>query len=233
MARARKHANCLEAAPIPTLWDYLRYGPTSGDERLVFMSSSSVYSGVAGDATEDLRLSRPETCYDETMYERDLYAAAAQKDCYGLRLGTVCGASPNLRSDLMLNKMYLDATNSGVIRVANPERSRPILAMTDLCRAVHRLVQWPQRVPGIYNVASFNSTIGELAAETARLLNAVVKLLPPSSGYDMRISTEKFSRCFDFPFQGTIASILDDLASARPNHVAARHAGADAVHPGR
>jgi UDP-glucose 4-epimerase len=195
-------------------------------QRLIFMSSSSLYSGVSGEATEDLTLSRPETCYDQTMYERDLYAAASGKDCYGLRLGTVCGASPNLRSDLMLNKMYLDARHTGVIRVANPECSRPLLAMADLCRAVHRIVHWPERIPGIYNVASFNGTIGDIATEAARLLDALLEPAPPSPTYDMRISTEKFRRCFDFSFQGTVASILRELGSGRPDNVDRRGARA-------
>lgn len=190
--------------------------------RLIFMSSASLYSGTPGEATEDLALSMPEACYDQTMYERDRYAAASGKDCYGLRLGTVCGASPNLRSDLMLNRMYLDATRSGVIRVANPECSRPILAMADLCRAVQRIVQWPERAPGIYNVASFNGTIGDVAAETARLLGASLRPEPPSPTYDMRMSTEKFRRRFDFAFQGTVASILSELASSQPGNVDGR-----------
>lgn len=194
--------------------------------RLIFMSSSSLYGGVAGEATEDLTLGWPETSYDQTMYERDLYAAASGKDCYGLRLGTVCGAAPNLRSDLMLNKMYLDARQTGVIHVANPECSRPILAMADLCRAVHRIVQWPERIPGIYNLASFNHTIGDIATEAARLLGATLKPAPPSPTYDMRISTEKFRRCFDFAFRGTVESILRELASGRPGHVGGRGARA-------
>ena len=193
-------------------------------QRLIFMSSSSLYSGASGEATEDLTLGRPETCYDQTMYERDLYATASGKDCYGLRLGTVCGASPNLRSDLMLNKMYLDARDTGTIRVANPECSRPILAMADLCRAVHRIVRWPERIPGIYNLASFNGTIGEIATEAARFLGAILEPAPPSPTYDMRISTEKFRRRFDFTFEGTVASILRELASGRPGNVERRGA---------
>jgi UDP-glucose 4-epimerase len=198
-------------------------------QRLIFMSSSSLYSGTAGEATEDFTLGRPENCYDQTMYERDLYATASGKDCYGLRLGTVCGASPNLRSDLMLNKMYLDARDTGVMVVANPECSRPILAMADLCRAVHRIVQWPERIPGIYNVASFNGTIGDIAAEAARFVGAILEPAPALPTYDMRISTEKFRRCFDFTFEGTVASILRELASGRPGNIDRRGARAERI----
>lgn len=218
------------AAVANNVVSFTRLVDRLGEQRLVFMSSSSLYTGLAGEATEDAPVARPEACYDQTMYDRDMYACAAGNDCYGLRLGTVCGASSNLRSDLMLNKMYLDVRETGVVHLANPERRRPILAMTDLCRAVHRIVEWPERCPGIYNVASFNATIGQLAAETARLLNASVVLSPPSPGYDMRISTDKFRRCFDFTFQGTVASILRDLAAAPPSHVAARPAVVDVTH---
>lgn len=195
-------------------------------QRLIFMSSSSIYSGLREEATEDAVLNRPEQYYDQTMIDRETCAAGAGKHCYGLRLGTVCGASPNLRSDLMLNKMYLDATRDGVIHLANPDRWRPILAMTDLCRAIERIVERPQSPPGIYNVASFNSTIGQIAAEAARLLNAVVVPAAPSLAYDMRISTAKFRRSFDFTFEGTVESIVRDLAAAAPGGVADRPAGA-------
>jgi nucleoside-diphosphate-sugar epimerase len=219
-------AMCVDraAAFANNVGSFIRLVDRLGHRRLVFTSSASLYHGLAGEATEAAPLPRPDGAYARTMYERDAYADAAGKDCYGLRLGTVCGASPNLRSDLMLNRMYLDARAHGVVRVANPERWRPILAMRDLCRAVHRIVESADRRPGIYNVASFNATVGDLAAEASRRLHARLVTEPPSPGYDMRVDTSKFRRTFDFTFEGTVESILEDLAAAPLGHVADRPA---------
>ncbi|KAJ1485105.1 hypothetical protein T484DRAFT_1794906 [Baffinella frigidus] len=57
----------------------------------------------------EYNISAPNNPYDLSKWTGDLYATHSKVEAYGLRLGTVCGGSPNLRSDVMLNAMTTDA----------------------------------------------------------------------------------------------------------------------------
>ncbi|MFQ5648882.1 MAG: NAD-dependent epimerase/dehydratase family protein [bacterium] len=80
-----------------------------------------------------------------------------------LRQGTVCGYSPRMRLDLVVNTMFKTAMQDGVITVNNPSIWRPILSIQDACSAYIRAVEANESVSGIFNVASGNYTIGEIA----------------------------------------------------------------------
>lgn len=80
-----------------------------------------------------------------------------------LRKGTVSGYSPRMRFDLIVNTMFKSAMKDGIIRVNNPAIWRPILSMEDACMAYVRAVEASESISGIFNIASGNHTVGEVA----------------------------------------------------------------------
>lgn len=80
-----------------------------------------------------------------------------------LRKGTVSGYSPRMRFDLIVNTMFKSAMKDGLIRVNNPAIWRPILSMEDACMAYIRAVEASESISGIFNIASGNHTVGEVA----------------------------------------------------------------------
>lgn len=80
-----------------------------------------------------------------------------------LRKGTVSGYSPRMRFDLIVNTMFKCAMKDGVIRVNNPATWRPILSIDDAAMAYIRAVEANQSLSGIFNIASGNHTVGEVA----------------------------------------------------------------------
>src|SRR5438445_737177 len=80
----------------------------------------------------------------------------AYPNSYALRFGTVCGPSPNIRPELLLNSLVLSALTTGQIQVANRQVHRPLLGIGDLCRALKTIVTRPVP-PGCYNLASTNA----------------------------------------------------------------------------
>src|SRR5215467_839944 len=80
-----------------------------------------------------------------------------------LRKGTVSGYSPRMRFDLIVNAMFKSAMKEGLIRVSNPAIWRPVLSMEDACMAYIRAVEANESISGIFNVASGNHTVGEVA----------------------------------------------------------------------
>lgn len=175
-------------------------------QRLIYASSSSVYGGQCLVAKEDDDIFHPKNAYDVSKQCIDYFATLWNKDYYGLRFGTVNGPSPNFRSDLMINKMVRASVN-GTIEVRNPQIRRPILGMNDLCRAVKTIIESPPN-PGIYNLASINSTVGDIARAVAKETGAKINILPDSPTYDFTIDTTKFQKNYNFEFVDNIDNII-------------------------
>jgi nucleoside-diphosphate-sugar epimerase len=182
-------------------------------QRLIYASSSSVYSGFGATAASEDALTQT-NMYDFTKLVNDALATMSGKQCYGLRFGTVNGPSPNIRNDLMLNRMLDTAVSDNQVIIQNPKIRRPILGIHDLTRAIQAIVNG-DGAPGIYNLASFNSTVASLGATVADELNVPLVLGEPSPTYDFEIHTTKFQEAYNFQFQETAVSIVRDLIGGR------------------
>jgi nucleoside-diphosphate-sugar epimerase len=138
----------------------------AGVRRIVYASSCSVY-GYTEDQlyTED----DPVTCnypYGISKLQGERAALQLQDAHFSvvsLRQGTVCGWSPRMRFDLIVNTMVKSALTTGVITVNNPSIWRPLLDIRDAVSAFTRAVQASYRLSGVFNVASDNYTVGQVA----------------------------------------------------------------------
>lgn len=185
------------------------------DQPLIYASSGSVYGNGSGQFRETDALAPALNWYDLTKQEIDRIALLSGKKIYGLRFGTVCGVSPNPRTELMLNSMYLSAKNTHYVRVNNQGKVRAILAMKDLIAGVKAILsRIEEKGPvntGIYNLASFNATIGHMADETCRFMGAIRHDVLDNPTYDFALNVQKFQEVFDWAPKETIQTILEDL----------------------
>ncbi len=147
--------------------------------KLIYASSSSVYGDADGAEPVDERypIVRPNNLYDLSKLCIDLYSAQSSVEYYGLRFGTVCGASPNLRRDVMLNAMVADSLTSGEVRLYVKHVRRPVLGIEDLCRAVASVIWHQEDRRGLYNLASFNGTVVQYGEAVARRTGVPIKHL--------------------------------------------------------
>jgi UDP-glucose 4-epimerase len=176
--------------------------------RLIYASSGSVYSRPIAEASiESSTLMAPSNIYDYTKVAFDNYLSATNKQAVGLRFGTVNGWAERLRKELMLNSMVLSCKENGYLWASNTKAFRPILFIEDLVRAIVAILN-SQVAQGIYNLASFNMSIGQIAAEIADELGAEIKYKPDSPTYNFMMDTSSFEKTFDFEFSGTPTAIL-------------------------
>jgi hypothetical protein len=85
-----------------------------------------------------------------------------------------------------------------------------MLGIEDLCRAIEHCIDAP--VPGIYNLSSFNSTVGEIATAVSKKLGAeIVDKGNTANAYDFALDTTLFEQTYDFTFRETPATIVDSL----------------------
>jgi nucleoside-diphosphate-sugar epimerase len=68
-----------------------------------------------------------------------------------------------MRYDLLINTMFKCAMDEGVIHVNDPAIWRPFLSIEDAAMAYTRAVEANESINGIFNVASGNHTVGEVA----------------------------------------------------------------------
>jgi len=192
-------------------------------QQLIYASSSSVY-GNAGEnkVDESYHDFIPHNHYDITKHVIDLYAPKFDIQYYGLRFGTVNGASPHVRKDVMINSMVYNAITDGEIKLFIKDIMRPILGINDLCRAVNKIINTNEDKRGIYNLASFNKTAEQIALGVSSILNIPIKeyvsdptLIKNSKletkSYNFSIDCNKFCDNFNFKFEDTIESITKSL----------------------
>ena len=191
-------------------------------QTLIYASSASVYGNSApGELHKESSRKPfiPVNNYDITKYALDLEAVKAIDnglDVVGLRFGTVNGWAPYIRTDVMINAMYDTAVSHKEIKVSNKHINRALLGINDLCRAVHAVIETPK--PGIYNLASFNTTVADIATTVANKL--AVKLTDRGNtlnAYDFGLDCSLFERKYNFTFNDTPATIVDSLVSGYAN----------------
>jgi len=164
MAEFSPSKNFIFNAAAPAYLCYI--AKQAGVRRYVYASSCSVYGYTENELfDEDQPVS---SAYPYGISKLQGERAVIQLVDSGfsviaLRKGTVSGYSPRMRFDLIINTMFKSAMKDGIIRVNNPAIWRPILSMEDACMAYIRAVEAAESISGIFNVASGNHTVGEVA----------------------------------------------------------------------
>ena len=199
----------------------------AGVSRLIYASSCSVY-GYTEDQlyTED----DPVTCdypYGISKLQGERAALQLQDTDFSvisLRQGTVCGWSPRMRFDLIVNTMVKSALTTGVITVNNPSIWRPLLDIRDAVSAFTRAVQASYRLSGVFNVASGNYTVGQVAdlvkEELELLTGQRVKLdiLNVQDFRNYKVSCERATVELGFRPQYSVKDMVADVMAHRAEY---------------
>lgn len=218
MAEYSPALNFISNAASPAYLGYI--AKRAGVKRFIYASSCSVY-GYAVDQLYDE--DAPATSnypygISKLQGEQSLLQMADKSfSIIALRKGTVCGYSPRMRLDLIVNTMFRSAMEKNEITVNNPAIWRPILSIQDAARAYIRAVEAPEEVGGVFNIASGNYTVGEVGdlvkASLDRMLNRNVKLkvLHRTDYRNYKVSLTKAQNVLSFKPSNDIESIVRDL----------------------
>jgi len=154
----------------------------AGVARLVFASSCSVYDGLSGEVHDERAPVVPRGAYatSKRYAEERLLEMADEGLCpVVLRFGTVCGHSPRMRFDLVVNAFLRDALLHGSVRLHEGGwMRRPMLEIGDAADVTVAALEAPSEgVRGeVFNVLEANHAVADLARAVAR---AVRKLGRP------------------------------------------------------
>ncbi len=146
---------------------------TPSIERVVFASSCSVYGATEGLILNEGSKLNPVSFYARSRItsEQILARELTTRSVVTLRLGTVFGASPRMRLDLMVNTMTHRAVTTSRVTVTGGQAWRPHVHVKDVARAFLIATEAPpSRVSGeVFNVGADqnNFTISETAVMVA------------------------------------------------------------------
>jgi nucleoside-diphosphate-sugar epimerase len=189
-------------------------------KRYIYASSCSVYGYTENELFDETRPVSSNYPYGISKLQGEQAAMQLVDDNFSviaLRKGTVSGYSPRMRFDLIINTMFKSAVRESVVTVNNPSIWRPILSIDDAATAYTRAIEANYKLSGIFNVASGNYTVGEVAdlvrsTVEERLGTKVdlnIKHIQDFRNY--KVSIEKAKNVLSFHPSGDVRSIVGGL----------------------
>jgi nucleoside-diphosphate-sugar epimerase/2-polyprenyl-3-methyl-5-hydroxy-6-metoxy-1,4-benzoquinol methylase len=145
--------------------------------------------------------------YEWSMWRREEETQALGKKTIGLRLGSVMGVSKNMRPELIYNGMYYSAFSYGYVQVSNQNSKRGVLWYPDLFGVIIRIMNDTSVENDIFNVRSFNTTIGDIATKIGEKTGSTMRTSMTSTDKGFHMDCSKISKRFDYTVKGNYDSI--------------------------
>jgi len=218
MAEYSPSKNFIFNAAAPAYLGYI--AKIAKVKRYIYASSCSVYGYTENELYDESRPVSSHYPYGISKLQGEQAVMQMIDDDFSvisLRKGTISGYSPRMRLDLIVNTMFKSAMKDRVITVNNPSIWRPILAISDAATAYIRAVEANQKISGVFNIASGNYTVGEVAD---LVKSAIHERLGTQASLDIKhiqdfrnykVSTEKAANVLSFHPAGDVKSIVFDL----------------------
>jgi nucleoside-diphosphate-sugar epimerase len=218
MAEYSPSKNFIFNAAAPAYLGYI--AKMAKVKRLIYASSCSVYGYTENELYDETRPVGSSYPYGISKLQGEqavLQLHNSDFSVISLRKGTISGYSPRMRLDLIVNTMFKTAMKDGAIIVNNPSIWRPILSIEDAATAYVRAIEASPGTSGVFNLASGNYTVGEVAdlvksTMEERLdmrINLTINHIQDFRNY--KVSTEKAANVLSFHPDGSIQSIVDNL----------------------
>jgi len=199
----------------------------AGVRRLIYASSCSVYGYTVNELYDE---QSPTPCtfpYGISKLQGECGVMHLQDSTFSviaLRKGTVCGYSPRMRFDLLVNTMYKCAVTDGKITVSNASLWRPVLDIRDCVAAYLRAVQANYSVSGVFNVASQNCTVGHVADRVKDTLlmdydiPCAVEIQDVQDLRNYKVSTQRARNTLNFEPRYEIGDIVRSIHENRAEY---------------
>jgi len=189
-------------------------------KRYIYACSCSVYGYTENELYDETRAVSSSYPYGISKLQGEQAAMQMKSDEFSvisLRKGTISGYSPRMRLDLIVNTMFKTAMRDRTITVNNPSIWRPILSIDDAATAYIRAIEANAKISGVFNLASGNYTVGEVAdlvkstieERLGLRINLCIKHIEDFRNY--KVSVEKAANVLSFHPAGSVKSIVNNL----------------------
>jgi len=201
--------------------ELVKVSKDSGVKRFIYASSSSVY-GIKSEQNvhEDLPL---EPLTDYSKYKAMCEDVLMKERTPGfttliVRPSTVCGYSPRLRLDVIVNILTNHAVNERKIKVYGGDQMRPNIHIDDMVRLYREALEWPaDAIDGkVYNVGYHNFKVREIAQMVRNVVGPDIEIhtTPTDDNRSYHVSSERIRRELGFAAQHSLEDAVRDLQNA-------------------
>jgi nucleoside-diphosphate-sugar epimerase len=181
----------------------------------MYASSGSVY-GVKEEerVTEDLDLV-PISAYNKTKMsaERVCLSYADEFDVYCIRPATVCGVSPRMRFDVVVNMFVMHAFRDKKITVLGGDQVRPNIHIQDMSRVYEHFLNTRGLRSGCYNAGFENISVMSIAETVAKKFGVEILIKPSNDPRSYRQDSTKLLET-GYKQTKTVADAIDEIALA-------------------
>jgi nucleoside-diphosphate-sugar epimerase len=184
-----------------------------GVRQFVYASSASVY-GLKSEpnVTEDLEL-LPLSEYNKTkmVAERVVQSYADQMITTIIRPATVCGWSPRMRLDVVVNMLTMQALARGSVTVLGGDQTRPNVHIDDLVDIY--LFVFEKRIAGVFNAGFENLKVMDIARMITGSVPASIDVKPSNDPRSYAVCSDKLLATGFRPTR-TVSSAVAEMAAA-------------------
>ncbi|MGA3086488.1 MAG: NAD(P)-dependent oxidoreductase [Thermodesulfobacteriota bacterium] len=218
MAEFNPAKNFVDNGALPS---YLAYKAKKvGVKRFIYASSCSVYGYTVDRLYDEDSPTVSNYPYGISKLQGERGVLQMQDENFSviaIRQGTICGFSPRMRFDLIVNTMFKTAVIEKKITVNNPSIWRPIYDIRDAANGFVRAVQANHSINGVFNATSDNYTVGQVAdlvkyeveKKTSEKIKLDIKNIQDFRNY--KVSIDKAKTYLGFQPLYTIKDIIDNL----------------------
>jgi len=173
----------------------IKYAKESGVNKLIYASSASVYGIQEIErVTEDIPL-KPLTLYSKFKADIEKIVNQYASDDFtvvSVRSATVCGYSPRMRLDLLVNFFVFLAMKNKMIFIEGGEQIRPLINIKDIVEFYELMINAPKEKihKEIFNVSSGNFKVIDVAYK-------VQNIIPCEINFSEVIDTRSYPVCAD------------------------------------
>jgi len=181
----------------------------------MYASSGSVY-GVKEEerVTEDLDLV-PISAYNKTKMSAERVCLSYSEDfnVYCIRPATVCGVSPRMRFDVVVNMFVMHAFRDKKITVLGGDQVRPNIHIQDMSRVYEHFLNNPSLPSGCYNAGFENISVLSIAEMVSKKFGVEIEIKPSN---DPRSYRQDSSKLIATGYTQTkyVADAIDEIAEA-------------------
>ncbi len=197
-----------EIGPLST-YQQLDLSVKAGVKKYIFASSGSIYGlKKEKNVTEDLGLD-PITDYNKSkmICEKVVESFNDKISTTILRPATVCGFSPRLRLDVVLNLFCYQAFFDKQITILGGNQIRPLVHIKDMIRSYEFVIN--KNIKGCFNIGFENQKVKELAKNISKIFQCKLITKKSNDPRSYRINSDKITSKGFVPKYNSIDAILD------------------------
>lgn len=197
-----------ESGPL-AVYKILEFCKKRKIKKFIFASSGSIY-GLKKEkkVTEKLGLD-PLTDYNKSkmICEKVVESYNKDLDTVIIRPATVCGSSPRLRLDVVLNLFCYQAYFKKKISILGGKQTRPLVNINDMVRSYEFFIN--KNLTGCFNLGFENKTVKQIALDVRKIIPCDISFLKSNDNRSYRINSDKILRAGFRPEFNSADAIYD------------------------